>query len=92
MLKVLGATRPDVLKAYLLEYAMIGLFTALIAMALGAAASWAVIDRLMEGKWVFLPSVMAITAFASLAITVGSGLLGTWRALSQKPAPILRSN
>ena len=92
VLKVLGATRPDVLKTYLLEYALLGLLTAVIAMGLGAAASWAVIDRLMEGKWVFLPSVMAITALASLTVTVGSGLFGTWRALSQKPAPILRSN
>ena len=92
VLKVLGATRPDVLKAYLLEYALLGILTAVVAMILGAAASWAVIDRLMEGKWVFLPSVMVVTALASLAVTVGSGLFGTWRALSQKPAPILRSN
>ncbi|HKJ73241.1 MAG TPA: FtsX-like permease family protein, partial [Alphaproteobacteria bacterium] len=89
---VLGATRRDVLKTYLLEYAMLGILTAVVAMILGAAASWAVIDRLMEGKWVFLPGVLIVTALASLAVTVASGLLGTWRALGQKPAPILRSN
>ena len=58
VLKVLGATRSDVLQTYLLEYAMLGILTAVVAMILGAAASWAVIDRLMEGKWVFLPGVM----------------------------------
>jgi putative ABC transport system permease protein len=39
---------------------------------------------------VFLPEVAGATIVLALLLTVGFGLLGTWRILGQKAAPMLR--
>ncbi len=90
VLKVLGATRRDVLGAFLLEYGLLGLATAAIAVVVGSIASWAVVTFLMRAEWVLLPGVLAQTTLVCLAITLVIGLAGTWRALGQKAAPLLR--
>lgn len=91
VLKVLGATRGDVARAYLLEYGLLGLVTALIAAAAGTLAGWVFLTQVMEGQWVFLPGAVAATAGLGAAITLLIGLAGTWRALGQRPAPLLRN-
>jgi predicted lysophospholipase L1 biosynthesis ABC-type transport system permease subunit len=40
--------------------------------------------------FVFTVGVVAATTVATLAITVGLGLAGTWRVLSRRPGPELR--
>ena len=89
--KVLGALRRRILGLYLLEYGVLGLITALIAAVIGTLTAWAVIRFLMEAEWTFLPGVVAATTGLSLAVTLGVGLIGTWRALGQKAAPYLRN-
>ena len=91
VLKVLGATRADVLKAYMLEYGLLGLSAAGIAAMVGSAAAWAVLTYVMRVDWTFLPAAVLITAALSTAITVAAGFVGTWLALSQKAAPLLRN-
>jgi len=90
ILKVLGATRRDVATAYVIEYLILGVATALMAAAVGTAASWAVMTRFMAGEWIFLPGAMALTAGGGIVVTVALGFLGTWRALGQKAASVLR--
>ena len=48
ILKTLGATRRRLLSAFSLEYGLLGLATALFAVAGGAAAAWYVVDRMWE--------------------------------------------
>ena len=91
VLKVLGATRGDVLRAFLIEYGLLGLLTAVIACALGTAAAWAVLTFVMEIDWTFLPLTLLGTAALCVAVTLGFGFLGTWVALGQKAAPLLRN-
>jgi putative ABC transport system permease protein len=91
VLKVLGATRRDVLRAYLVEYGCLGLATAAIAAVLGTGVAWFVIARIMGAPWVFFPQNVALTALLCLAITVAFGFAGTWRALGQKAATLLRN-
>jgi putative ABC transport system permease protein len=38
----------------------------------------------------FLPDVALATVVLALVMTVGIGLVGTWRVLGQKAAPVLR--
>ncbi|WP_439816451.1 ABC transporter permease [Zavarzinia sp. CC-PAN008] len=90
ILKVLGATGPQVVRAYLLEYLALGLAAATIGAALGTAAAWAIITQLMNLGWTWLPLTVLATALAAIAVTVVLGLGGTWRALRQRPAPVLR--
>ena len=91
VLKVLGATRGDVLRAFLLEYGLLGLVTALIAGLLGTITAWAVLTQLMRWEWSFLPSAVLTTALLSTVITLIFGFAGTWRALGQPAAPLLRN-
>ena len=91
VLKVLGATRRNISRAFAIEYGLLGLVTALIAGAVGTVAAYFVITEVMSAPFVFLPGTIATTALIATAITVLSGLVGTWRALSQKAAPLLRN-
>ncbi|MCR9213326.1 MAG: FtsX-like permease family protein [Proteobacteria bacterium] len=92
ILKVLGATRFDIFKAFLLEYALLGLVTSVIAAAAGWAAAYLVITELLEAKWINLPYTILATIVVSVGVTLIFGLLGSWRALGEKVAPVLRSD
>ncbi|HRP80205.1 MAG TPA: FtsX-like permease family protein, partial [Aquamicrobium sp.] len=91
VLKTLGATRRTLIKAFSLEYALIGLATAIFALAAGGAAAWFVVARIMSLPSSFLPEVALSTLLLALALTVGFGLVGTWRVLGHKAAPVLRN-
>ncbi len=91
VLKVLGATRRDVGLAYLIEYGLIGLLAALLAAGVGTLASWVLVTRTMYMDWVFLPQTVFVTAGLGVAVTMLLGFGGTFRALGQKAAPLLRN-
>lgn len=90
ILKTLGATRRTLVKAFSLEYLLLGLATAIFALVAGSAAAWFVISRIMKLPATFLPEVALMTVIIALIVTVGIGLIGTWRILGLKVAPILR--
>jgi putative ABC transport system permease protein len=91
VLKTLGATRRTLIGAYSLEYSMIGLATAIFALAAGGTAAWYVVARIMQLPSAFLPEVAVSTIVVALVLTVGIGLAGTWRVLGHKAAPVLRN-
>ncbi len=90
VLKTLGATRGTLIKAFSFEYVILGLSTAIFALASGGIAAWYVTSQIMSLPYSFLPDVAIATLIAALVLTVGIGLIGTWRVLGQKAAPILR--
>ncbi|GAB4531948.1 MAG: FtsX-like permease family protein [Roseibium sp.] len=91
ILKTLGATRPRLILAYALEYAILGLTTAVFALVAGGIAAWYVITQIMNGSFVMMPVTATSAALIALVLTVGFGLIGTWRILGEKPAPVLRN-
>lgn len=95
VLKVLGATRGDVLAAYAVEFGLAGLATALVAAALGTGAGYAVLVRVMRADWVLTPGglVLAIipALLPALLATLVAGAAGSVLALRRKPAPLLRN-
>jgi len=91
VLKTLGATRRTLITAFSLEYALIGLATAVFALFAGGLAGWYVVAQVMRLPSTFLPEVALATVVAALALTVGFGLAGTWRVLGHKAAPVLRN-
>jgi len=90
ILKVLGATRPVILLSYILEYALLGLLTALVAVVIGTAASWGMIKGFLDTDFVFAPQLAAGVALGGVAATVLLGLIGATRTLGRKPGPVLR--
>ena len=91
VLKVLGATRKNLLGAYIVEYAAIGFSASAIAGALGTLAGWLIVSKVMRADWVFLPGTLAGTALVCTLAVMAFGFVGTWRALGQKASPILRA-
>jgi len=57
----------------------------------GTFASWFVVETIMDGDFVFLPSAAFSAALIALALCISLGLIGTWRILGQNAAPLLRN-
>ena len=91
VLKVLGATRRALAQAFVLEYGLLGLATAVISGAIGTVAAYFVLTDIMEMRFAFLPMAAAGTALLAVLVTMVLGFAGTWRALSHKAAPLLRN-
>ena len=91
VLKVLGVRRRDVAFIHALEFALLGLLTGLVAAAFGTLTAWAVVTRVLEQEWTFLPGTVVATVGLCIVLTLGLGLLGTWRALGASASPHLRN-
>jgi len=92
ILKVLGASRLQILSAYVLEYGAVGVIAGVAGVALGYAAAWPVVVKVFEAKWsVDWAGVGVLLGGAALAAALG-GLLAAFQALSKRPAPALRAD
>lgn len=91
VLKVLGATRRDLARAFLLEQGLLGLATGLLAILLGTVASWVLVTQAMKGEWSFSGALAVAIALGGAALALLIGLAGTWRALATPAAPHLRN-
>ncbi len=92
ILKTLGATRRRLLAAFAAEYLLLGLATGIFGLAAGALVAWYVVVNIMETEFSFLPLVAFAATAGAVLLTLVLGLLGTFRVLGQKAAPVLRSN
>lgn len=90
VLKVLGARRRHLVAALALEFGLIGAAAAALAAVLGTIGAWVLMTYYMRVPFILLPGSVAAVAAASVAAIVALGLAGTWRALGQRPAPLLR--
>ncbi len=91
ILKTLGATRLRLLGAYAIEYLLLGLATAVFGVLAGSAAGWLIVTELMHLKFAWQPVPAIAATAAAVLVTVALGLAGTFSALGQKPAPVLRN-
>ena len=91
ILKTLGATRARLIGAYAIEYGLLGAATALFGVLSGSLAGWLIVSELMHLRFQWLPVPALLSAAGAVAVTVVLGLAGTWSALGQKPAAVLRS-
>ncbi len=88
--KVLGATRSQIAIAYLIEYGLLGLLSTLVAAILGAGAAWAVTTSVLQLHFALdLPLIVEV-AVGAVLVTISTGLVTTWSALTSRPAAFLR--
>jgi len=91
VLKTVGATRVRLVAAYAIEYVLLGLATGLFGVAAGSVAAAMIVTRVMNFTFVWLPGPALLAAIAALLLTLVFGLVGTFTALGQKPAAVLRN-
>jgi putative ABC transport system permease protein len=91
ILKVLGASRAQILAAYVLEYGAVGAAAGAAGVLLGCLAAWPVVVKVFQAHWsIDWAGVTALLAGAALLAALG-GLVAAFQALSKRPAPALRS-
>jgi putative ABC transport system permease protein len=91
-LKVLGASRGQVLAAYAVEYGAVGLIAGLAGVALGYAAAWPVVVKVFEATWSVDWGGVAALVGGAAGLAAAGGLLAALQALSRRPAPVLRAD
>ena len=89
--KTLGATRLRIVRAELLEFGLLGLATAALAVLIATFTAWALCKWAFEVTFVFSPLAAAETVLLALAFVLSIGTIATWRVLSAKAAPYLRA-
>jgi putative ABC transport system permease protein len=90
ILKVLGATRTQILTAYVVEYGSVGVIAGAAGVGLGAAAAYPVVVLVFRAHWSLDWSGVAALVVVTAALAAFGGLAGAAVALAQRPAPILR--
>jgi putative ABC transport system permease protein len=90
ILRVLGASRRQVLLLALAEYGALAAVLAVIAVGLGLAAAWGVVTQLFDFEW--LPGWGAVFGVlgAGLALVIAFALAGALPLLRARPAQALR--
>jgi putative ABC transport system permease protein len=89
--KVCGATRTDILKTYAVEFTLLGLTAGTISALVGSLAAFGILEGLMNTDFTFKPVTLLATLLTGVLLTMVLGLLGTWKALGQKPSVYLRN-
>ncbi|MEN9718033.1 MAG: hypothetical protein RIQ99_911, partial [Pseudomonadota bacterium] len=90
ILRVLGASRRQLLLLQLAEYALLGLLLAIVALGLGSALAWLVVVQLFTFDWLpAWPQVLTVLGLG-LALVIGFALAGSLPLLRAKPAQALR--
>ena len=89
--KTLGATRWRIVSAELLEFGLLGLATALLSVLVATITAWALCKWAFDVTFVFSPLAVFETVLLALALVLTVGALTTWRLLSVKAAPYLRT-
>jgi putative ABC transport system permease protein len=90
LLKTLGATRPQVRRIMLAEYAALGLLGSLTGMVLSVVGGWAVMKWVFELPFVLDPIPLLAIAAAMMLLTVAIGLTSGRRIFAAPPMQALR--
>ncbi len=90
ILRVLGASRRQLLLLQLAEFGLLSLILAGVALALGSAIAWLVVVQLFTFDWLpHWPTVFGVLG-GGLALVLGFALAGSLPLLRAKPAQALR--
>lgn len=90
VLRVLGASRRQLLGLQMAEYGILSLVLAGVALALGSALAWLIVVKMFDFDWLpSWPRVLAVLG-AGLVLVIGFALPASLPLLKAKPAQALR--
>ncbi|MGH6888774.1 MAG: ABC transporter permease [Rhizomicrobium sp.] len=91
IMKVIGATRLQILRVYALEYLLTGAVAGAFALGAGAAAATLVARRVFNLPPVIDWRTVALIVGGGILLALATGLVIAWTALAARPATQLRS-
>jgi putative ABC transport system permease protein len=91
VLKVLGATKGQVMNTYLIEFAALGAGAGFVAAILSLTAAWAVAFFVMDTTFVPSMGTLAAVVIGGAIAAMALGIGATWTALSTPAARTLRT-
>jgi putative ABC transport system permease protein len=91
ILKTLGATRRRLIAAFVCEFGLLGLMTAVFGILAGSLAAFAVVEFILNLDFVWFWTLALAVAAGAMIVAILMGLAATWRILGRKPAPYLRN-
>jgi putative ABC transport system permease protein len=91
LLRTLGASRGQIFRVLLVEYAALGLLAALTGVLLATAAAWALSVFVFKAGFALPPVPLVVALLAVPALTVVTGLLMSRGVLKHPPLAILRA-
>ncbi len=91
ILKLLGASRRQILAAQTIEYLALALLLAVLALGVGLGAAWLVVVQLFEFRFGPDPVVVGAALLGGAVITFAIGMVGSLPVLAARPAAALRS-
>lgn len=92
LLKTLGATRAQIGRIMLAEYALLGLLGSLTGMVLAFGGSWSLVHFVFKQDYTVVVGAALAIAAVTLALTLGIGLLGGRDVFAETPMAALREN
>lgn len=90
LLRTLGATQSQVFRVVLAEYLSLGLLASAVALALAAAAGWALARFMFEGKFSLPVLPMTALTLSIVTLTVVVGLANSRDVVRRTPLEVLR--
>jgi putative ABC transport system permease protein len=90
ILKALGATRGVIVRAFAVEYVVLGAAAGCIGVVMAACLSWAVLRFILDLPWSLQPTVLLTGLGLTMLLTLAVGFLSTFRILGQRPLTVLR--
>ncbi len=91
VMKVLGATRGNVIRAFMIEYGILGALSAALAAGLGILGAYTLTKNFMEVEFSVDAVLILEIIFGAVILTILTGAATTWQSLSTRPAQYLRS-
>ena len=75
----------------MLEYGILGAFSAVLAGVLGVIGAWAITVYALQVGYSIDVGLILIVIVLTVVLTIATGAITTWSALSTKPAQYLRT-
>jgi putative ABC transport system permease protein len=91
LLRTLGATRRQVIRILLTEYACLGLLSAAAALLLASGAAWALVRFAFDGRFAFPALPLAALGSGVVLLTLLVGLWGSAEVVRRAPLEVLRA-
>jgi putative ABC transport system permease protein len=91
LLRLVGATRGQVARSQLIEFALLSAAVAIVALGAGTVAAWTLVTQAFE--FAFRPDLasVALIPLGSIALAVAAAFVAAQPALNARPAEGLRS-